>query len=97
MQDLTDTDLAAFLAHNPDGPVVMLNLLRSQPDAGRERYQQYLDSLAGQASWNAEGQAIGDSRLCTLGSADLGLIEALREDQRPVRLRLRLRGIQKPQ
>lgn len=44
MLNPTDAEIDDFLAENPDGPVVMLNLLRFQPDAGRERYQQYLDA-----------------------------------------------------
>ncbi|MBS1184324.1 MAG: hypothetical protein H6Q99_4204 [Proteobacteria bacterium] len=32
----------AFLAEDDDSPVVMLNLLRFQPDGGRERYLKYL-------------------------------------------------------
>jgi uncharacterized protein (DUF1330 family) len=32
----------AFLAENDDSPVVMLNLIRFQPDGGRERYLAYL-------------------------------------------------------
>lgn len=32
----------AFLADDDDTPVVMLNLIRFQPDGGRDRYLQYL-------------------------------------------------------
>ncbi|MBX7267623.1 DUF1330 domain-containing protein [Micromonospora sp. Llam7] len=38
--DPSDDVLADFLADEPDGPVVMLNLLRFA-DGGRPRYQQY--------------------------------------------------------
>ncbi|WP_182083865.1 DUF1330 domain-containing protein [Aureimonas sp. ME7] len=33
----------AFLAEADDTPVVMLNLLRFQPDGGRQRYRDYLE------------------------------------------------------
>ena len=36
-------DLKRFLAEDPGGPVVMLNLLRFRPDGGRERYDEYVD------------------------------------------------------
>ena len=35
------TDLQRLLDHDPDEPVVMLNLLRFQPDGGRESYDEY--------------------------------------------------------
>jgi hypothetical protein len=38
--DPKGSDLAAFLAAEPDSPVVMLNLLRFA-DGGRELYRQY--------------------------------------------------------
>jgi len=46
MVSLSPTALDAFLSAENDGPVVMLNLLRFQPDGGRERYLRYLE-LAG--------------------------------------------------
>jgi uncharacterized protein (DUF1330 family) len=42
--DPRGADLAAFLASDVDGPVVMLNLLR-YADGGREQYQQYVDAF----------------------------------------------------
>ena len=33
--------LKRYLAEDPDGPVVMLNLLRFRPDGGAEKYQSY--------------------------------------------------------
>lgn len=42
MNSFTDADLDRFLAEDPGGPVVMLNLLRFKPDGGRERYAEYL-------------------------------------------------------
>jgi uncharacterized protein (DUF1330 family) len=41
MIDFADADLDRYLAEDPGGPVVMLNLLRFRPDGGRERYAQY--------------------------------------------------------
>ena len=42
MIDPTGSDLKRFLAEDPGGPVVMLNLLRFRPDGGRERYAEYV-------------------------------------------------------
>ncbi|MTV24077.1 DUF1330 domain-containing protein [Nitriliruptoraceae bacterium ZYF776] len=39
--DPTGDDLRRLLAEDPGGPVVMLNLLRFDPDGGRERYAEY--------------------------------------------------------
>ena len=41
MIDFTDADLDRYLAEDPGGPVVMLNLLRFRSDGGRERYAAY--------------------------------------------------------
>jgi len=43
MIDPTGHDLKRYLAEDPGGPVVMLNLLRFRPDGGRERYAQYVE------------------------------------------------------
>ena len=43
MIDPTGNDLKRFLAEDPGGPVVMLNLLRYRPDGGRERYARYVE------------------------------------------------------
>ena len=43
MIDPTGADLKRYLAEDPGGPVVMLNLLRFRPDGGRERYAEYLE------------------------------------------------------
>jgi uncharacterized protein (DUF1330 family) len=40
--DPRGTDLQRYLAEDDGGPVVMLNLLRFQPDGGRERYAEYV-------------------------------------------------------
>lgn len=44
VQHLTTENIADFLAEDPHGAVVMLNLIRFHPDGGRERYQQYLEN-----------------------------------------------------
>jgi uncharacterized protein (DUF1330 family) len=41
--DPTGQDLKRFLAEDPGGPVVMLNLLRFDPDGGREAYLRYVE------------------------------------------------------
>ena len=45
--DPRGADLKRFLAEDPGGPVVMLNLLRFRPDGGRESYLDYLRALEG--------------------------------------------------
>jgi uncharacterized protein (DUF1330 family) len=42
--DPTGADLKRFLADDPGGPVVMLNLLRFKP-GGRASYEQYADEI----------------------------------------------------
>jgi len=41
--DPTGQDLKRYLAEDPGGPVVMLNLLRFRPDGGREGYAAYVE------------------------------------------------------
>ena len=57
-------DLQRFLAAGDDGPFVMLNLLRFQPDGGRARYAEYaaatapfLAAVGGQVLYFGEGTA----------------------------------------
>jgi uncharacterized protein (DUF1330 family) len=40
--DPRGADLKRYLAEDPGGPVVMLNLLRFRADGGRERYLEYV-------------------------------------------------------
>ncbi|MET0936183.1 MAG: DUF1330 domain-containing protein [Luteibacter sp.] len=42
MVSLSPVAIDAFLAENDDSPVVMLNLIRFEPEGGRERYLEYL-------------------------------------------------------
>ncbi len=44
--DPRGADLKRFLAEDPGGPVVMLNLLRFRPAGGRERYDEYARAIA---------------------------------------------------
>ena len=48
--DPRGADLKRFLAEDPGGPVVMLNLLRFKPDGGREGYRRYTDAFAEQSA-----------------------------------------------
>ncbi len=41
--DPRGADLKRYLAEDPGGPVVMLNLLRFKPDGGREQYGRYVE------------------------------------------------------
>jgi len=43
--DPKGADLKRYLAEDPGGPVVMLNLLRFKPDGGRESYAKYAEVL----------------------------------------------------
>jgi uncharacterized protein (DUF1330 family) len=40
--DSTDDQMRSFVATEIDGPIVMLNLLRFDPDGGAERYARYI-------------------------------------------------------
>jgi uncharacterized protein (DUF1330 family) len=44
--DPLGADLKRYLADDPGGPVVMLNLLKFKPDGGRESYARYAAALA---------------------------------------------------
>src|SRR5437764_14440584 len=43
--DPTGQDLQRYLAEDPGGEVVMLNLLRFKADGGRERYAEYARAI----------------------------------------------------
>ena len=61
MIDMTDDELDRFLADDPGGPVVMLNLLRFRPDGGRERYAEYAAHVRGMSGrFGAEPLYWGD-------------------------------------
>lgn len=54
-------DLKRYLAEDPGGPVVMLNLLRFAADGGREGYRRYVEHFRRTASrFGAEVLYVGD-------------------------------------
>ena len=61
MIDPTGADLKRYLAEDPGGPVVMLNLLRFQPDTGRAQYDEYVEHFRRTAApYGAEVLYVGD-------------------------------------
>ena len=59
--DPTGPDLKRFLAEDPGGPVVMLNLLRFKPDGGREGYLEYARRFSQESHrFGAEVLYVGD-------------------------------------
>jgi uncharacterized protein (DUF1330 family) len=59
--DPRGADLKRYLAEDPGGPVVMLNLLRYKADGGRERYQRYVEHFRRTAApYGAEVVYVGE-------------------------------------
>lgn len=59
--DPRGADLKRYLAEDPGGPVVMLNLLRFKADGGRERYLEYVEHFRTTAApHGAEVLYVGD-------------------------------------
>jgi uncharacterized protein (DUF1330 family) len=59
--DPRGADLKRFLAEDPGGPVVMLNLLRFRPDGGRDSYLEYARRFTQESSrFGAEVLYVGD-------------------------------------
>ncbi len=59
--DPRGADLKRYLAEDPGGPVVMLNLLRFQREGGRERYTEYVAHFRRTAAgFGAEVLYVGD-------------------------------------
>ena len=59
--DPRGADLKRYLAEDPGGPVVMLNLLRFKADGGRERYLEYVEHFRATATpHGAEVLYVGD-------------------------------------
>lgn len=59
--DPRGADLKRYLAEDPGGPVVMLNLLRFKVDGGRERYLEYVEHFRTTAApHGAEVLYVGD-------------------------------------
>jgi uncharacterized protein (DUF1330 family) len=66
-------DLERFIAEDPGGPVVMLNLLRFQPEGGRARYDAYLRAAAPHvAKVGGEVVYFGDGGTALIGEAGQG-------------------------
>ena len=67
----TDEALEHYLAEDPGGPVVMLNLLRFQPDGGRESYRAYTEHLGALgARFGLEVVYAGDGATPLVAEAD---------------------------
>jgi uncharacterized protein (DUF1330 family) len=59
--DPTGPDLKRFLAEDPGGAVVMLNLLRFRPDGGRDSYLEYARRFSAESGrFGAEVLYVGD-------------------------------------
>ena len=59
--DQVGADLKRFLAQDPGGPVVMLNLLRYRAGGGREQYHEYVEHFRlTSAPFGAEVLYVGD-------------------------------------
>jgi uncharacterized protein (DUF1330 family) len=59
--DPRGADIKRYLAEDPGGPVVMLNLLRYDPDGGRERYREYVEHFRRTAApYGAEVLYVGE-------------------------------------
>ncbi len=59
--DPRGADLKRYLAEDPGGPVVMLNLLRYRADGGREQYLQYVEHFRRTSQpFGAEVLYVGD-------------------------------------
>ena len=59
--DPVGADLKRYLAEDPGGPVVMLNLLRYRTEGGRERYADYVEHFQRtSAPFGAEVLYVGD-------------------------------------
>jgi uncharacterized protein (DUF1330 family) len=68
--DPTGADLKRYLAEDPGGPVVMLNLLRFQPDGGRARYADYVEHFTRTAApFGAEVLYVGDGSTAVVAEA----------------------------
>ena len=66
----TPQQMQQFLAL-PDGPIVMVNLLKFKPDGGREEYQRYAQKI--QPILKKIGARIlfsGEAKVCMIGNGD---------------------------
>ena len=68
--DPRGADLKRYLAEDPGGPVVMLNLLRFKADGGRERYAEYVEHFRRTAApFGAEVVYVGDGSTAVIAEA----------------------------
>jgi hypothetical protein len=58
----------AFLAQAEDQPIFMLNLLRFNPDGGREKYRHYLACVTPIMLWHGSEMRFASERLTALGA-----------------------------
>ncbi len=69
--DPRGADLKRYMAEDPGGPVVMLNLLRYKADGGEARYREYVEHFSRTASpYGAEVLFVGDGSTAVV--AELG-------------------------
>ena len=69
--DPSGADLKRYLAEDPGGSVVMLNLLRFRADAGREGYAAYVEHFRRTAApFGAEVLYLGDGSTPVVAEAD---------------------------
>jgi hypothetical protein len=84
MPSFSDTDLDRFLAEDPGGPVVMLNLLRFRP-GGADRYDDYRRALAASGvGADAEPLFFGTAGGGALEGADWDAVALVRYPSREV-------------
>jgi uncharacterized protein (DUF1330 family) len=68
--DPRGADLKRYLAEDPGGPVVMLNLLRFRADGGRERYLEYVEHFRKTAApFHAEVLYVGEGSTALVAEA----------------------------
>ena len=71
--DPRGADLKRYLAEDPGGPVVMLNLLRFKPDGGRECYLEYVEHFRRTAArYGAQVVYVGDGSTALVAGAGQG-------------------------
>ena len=61
-------NMDAFFAQDEDQPIFMLNLLRFDPDGGREKYRDYLACVAPIMLWHGSEMRFAGERLTALGA-----------------------------
>ena len=70
----TSEQMQTFLAL-PEGPVLMLNLLKFKPDGGAQEYAKYIEAVGPLLKKNGAKVLIGgEAATCLIGSADWDMI-----------------------